>query len=92
MKDEVEIEDENQLLHYSALFADLKLTLYAIALNADRNGIDVYNNNQTPLIKAVLSGSVETVELLILNGAKVNISDSLGRTPLHYATLARDLK
>ncbi len=56
--DDIQIDNENQLLHYAALYSDLKLILYAISLNADRNSIDVYSNNQTPLIKAVLSVSV----------------------------------
>jgi hypothetical protein len=53
--DEIKINDENQLLHFASLYADLKLIIYSIALDADRNSMDIDNNNQTPLIKAVLS-------------------------------------
>lgn len=43
-------------------------------------------------LKNFLKDSIEAVELLILNGAKVNMSDALGRTPLHYATLTKNLR
>ena len=53
--EEIIIENENQLLHYASFFSDLKLIIYAIALNADLNFVDADNYDQTPLIKAVLS-------------------------------------
>ena len=43
----------------------------------------------TPLFFAVASGPnghPDIVNLLLKNGANVNVSDSLGRTPLHYAS------
>ncbi|RNA01459.1 arf-GAP with coiled- ANK repeat and PH domain-containing 1 [Brachionus plicatilis] len=56
-----------------------------------------YNPNETlngysPLIKAVLSRCIPAVELLLLNGAKVNICDFDGKTALHHATILNDLK
>ncbi len=42
----------DQLMHYAVINANLPLILYAIALDADRNSIV---DNQTPLIKAVIS-------------------------------------
>ncbi len=46
----------------------------------------------TPLIKAVHSGSIQAVELLLLNGAKLTICDFNGRSPLHHATILKDLR
>jgi ankyrin repeat protein len=46
----------------------------------------------TPLIKAVHSGSIQAVELLILNGAKLTICDFNGRSPLHHATILKNLR
>lgn len=79
---------------------------YAIALNSDKNSIidkattseemknerDYKQMGYTPLIKAVLSGSIPAVELLILNGAKLSLADFDGRTPLHHATIQNNLK
>jgi Arf-GAP/coiled-coil/ANK repeat/PH domain-containing protein len=45
-----------------------------------------------PLTKAVTSGFTPAVELLLLNGAKVNACDFRGRTALHHATIRKDLK
>jgi hypothetical protein len=42
----------NELLHHGSLNANLPLILYALALDADRNALI---DNQTPLIKTVLS-------------------------------------
>jgi ankyrin repeat protein len=38
------------------------------------------------LLQAVQSGNVERVRALIAKGASVNAKDSLGNTPLHYAS------
>jgi Arf-GAP/coiled-coil/ANK repeat/PH domain-containing protein len=35
----------------------------------------------------VLQGSVMAVEFLLLNGAKINVQDADGKTPLHLATV-----
>ena len=49
-------------------------------------------NGYTPLISAVHSGLVIAVELLLLNGAKLNDCDFNGQTALHHATILKDLK
>jgi len=38
-----------------------------------------------------LQGSVMAVEFLILNGAKINIQDADGKTPLHIATVMGEI-
>ena len=49
-------------------------------------------NGYTPLISAVHSGSIIAVELLLLNGSKLNACDFNGQTALHHATILKDLK
>ena len=85
----------------ASIYGDISLMHYALALNADRNLIlddvilvDIKEklNGSTPLIKAVHSGSLPAVELLLLNGAKLNACDSNGKTALHHATILRNLR
>ena len=52
----------------------------------------IISNEYTPLISAVTSGSVIAVELLLLNGFKLNACDKNGQTALHHATILKDLK
>ena len=40
---------------------------------------------QTPVMVAAREGSVDTVNLLIKHGAKLNVTDTLGKTVLHVA-------
>lgn len=42
-------------------------------------------NGQTSLFYAARSGSLETVELLLLEGLELNVQDKKGVTPLHAA-------
>lgn len=99
------ITHPNNLLHEACSRGDLAMILYAIALNADLNSvIDKINffdsvteqkdihHGFTPLIKAVNNCSTPAVELLLLNGAKINSCDFRGRTALHHATSLKSLK
>lgn len=59
----------------------------ALAHGADVNWANSEENQATPLIQAVLGGSLVTCEFLLQNGANVNQRDVQGRGPLHHATV-----
>uniref|UniRef100_A0A674I9Z0 Arf-GAP with coiled-coil, ANK repeat and PH domain-containing protein n=1 Tax=Terrapene triunguis TaxID=2587831 RepID=A0A674I9Z0_9SAUR len=59
----------------------------ALAHGADVNWVNTEENKVTPLIQAVLGGSLVTCEFLLQNGANVNHRDVKGRGPLHHATV-----
>uniref|UniRef100_A0A8C9QEI7 Arf-GAP with coiled-coil, ANK repeat and PH domain-containing protein n=1 Tax=Spermophilus dauricus TaxID=99837 RepID=A0A8C9QEI7_SPEDA len=59
----------------------------ALAHGADVNWANSEENKATPLIQAVLGGSLVTCEFLLQNGANVNQRDVQGRGPLHHATV-----
>ncbi|XP_049735821.1 arf-GAP with coiled-coil, ANK repeat and PH domain-containing protein 2 isoform X1 [Loxodonta africana] len=59
----------------------------ALAHGADVNWANLEENQATPLIQAVLGGSLVTCEFLLQNGANVNQRDVQGRGPLHHATV-----
>uniref|UniRef100_A0A452T7A4 Arf-GAP with coiled-coil, ANK repeat and PH domain-containing protein n=1 Tax=Ursus maritimus TaxID=29073 RepID=A0A452T7A4_URSMA len=59
----------------------------ALAHGADVNWANSEENKATPLIQAVLGGSLVTCEFLLQNGANVNQRDVQGRRPLHHATV-----
>lgn len=47
-----------------------------------------YTGRVTPLHLAAMAGHPDTIQLLILNGARLNTTTSQGLTPLHTAVLA----
>ncbi|XP_059801400.1 arf-GAP with coiled-coil, ANK repeat and PH domain-containing protein 2-like isoform X3 [Hypanus sabinus] len=59
----------------------------ALACGADVNWVNPEDNEATPLIQAVLGGSLVACEFLLQNGADVNRKDCRGRGPLHHATI-----
>lgn len=59
----------------------------ALAHGADVNWANSDEHQATPLIQAVLGGSLVTCEFLLQNGANVNQRDVQGRGPLHHATV-----
>ncbi|XP_078063790.1 arf-GAP with coiled-coil, ANK repeat and PH domain-containing protein 2-like isoform X2 [Mustelus asterias] len=59
----------------------------ALAHGADVNWVHAEDNKATPLIQAVLGGSLVACEFLLQNGADVNHRDCHGRGPLHHATI-----
>ncbi|XP_030632055.1 arf-GAP with coiled-coil, ANK repeat and PH domain-containing protein 3b [Chanos chanos] len=95
---EVEIEQETSdpedvrelhpgaLLYKASLAHNLPLMAEALAHGADVNLVSVEDERKTPLIQAVIGGSLVACELLLQNGADVNQRDMRGRGPLHHAT------
>ncbi|XP_051786360.1 arf-GAP with coiled-coil, ANK repeat and PH domain-containing protein 3-like [Erpetoichthys calabaricus] len=95
---EAEIEPENSdpedvrelhpglLIYKAALAHNLPVMAEALAHGADINWVNDEDENKTPLIQAVIGGSLIACEFLLQNGADVNQRDLRGRGPLHHAT------
>uniref|UniRef100_A0A8C5SNG2 Arf-GAP with coiled-coil, ANK repeat and PH domain-containing protein n=1 Tax=Laticauda laticaudata TaxID=8630 RepID=A0A8C5SNG2_LATLA len=95
---EVEIEQEASdledlrelhpgLLVYKASRArNLPVMAEALAHGANINWVNEEDESKTPLIQAVMGGSLIACEFLLQNGADVNQRDIRGRAPLHHAT------
>uniref|UniRef100_A0A3P8V0C5 Arf-GAP with coiled-coil, ANK repeat and PH domain-containing protein n=1 Tax=Cynoglossus semilaevis TaxID=244447 RepID=A0A3P8V0C5_CYNSE len=96
---EVEIEQETSsdledprelhpgaLLYRSSRLHNLLLMAEAIAHGADVHAASEEEEGKTPLIQAVMGGSLIACEFLLQNGADVNQRDMRGRGPLHHAT------
>ncbi|XP_065792046.1 arf-GAP with coiled-coil, ANK repeat and PH domain-containing protein 3 [Muntiacus reevesi] len=75
------------LAHRAARTRDLPALAAALAHGAEVNWADAEDEGKTPLVQAVLGGSLIICEFLLQNGADVNQRDSHGRAPLHHATL-----
>lgn len=75
------------LAHRAARARDLPALAAALAQGAEVNWADAEDEGRTPLVQAVLGGSLIICEFLLQNGADVNQRDSRGRAPLHHATL-----
>jgi ankyrin repeat protein len=80
--------DQNQPIHDAAHkgHADI-LRLLVSPFNVNLRGIQ----SRTVLCCAALGGSLECVEILLDNGADINMGDSGGWSPLMYALLAKDV-
>uniref|UniRef100_T1JJI0 5' exonuclease Apollo n=1 Tax=Strigamia maritima TaxID=126957 RepID=T1JJI0_STRMM len=79
-------ENPNVLLHKGARTPHLASICEALAFGADLNWVNIEDDGKTAIHQAICSGTVIACEYLFLNGAKNNIRDGLGRTPLHLAT------
>lgn len=78
--------DPNWLLAKGAETGNIIWICRALALGADRNTVAGNDLKRAPIHLAVLSGSVTSLQYLLLNGAKINITDVNGKTPLLIAT------
>lgn len=76
----------NLLLYEASAQSDLKLMSYALASGASVNWHNPIDQRRTPLFQAVSKGTMTACEYLLLNGAKCNLQDENGSTPLHFAT------
>ncbi|XP_064381546.1 arf-GAP with coiled-coil, ANK repeat and PH domain-containing protein 3 isoform X2 [Dromaius novaehollandiae] len=74
------------LIYKAAQARNLPLMAEALARGAEVNWVNDEDENKTPLIQAVMGGSLIACEFLLQNGADVNQRDIQGRAPLHHAT------
>ncbi|XP_058616926.1 arf-GAP with coiled-coil, ANK repeat and PH domain-containing protein 2-like isoform X2 [Onychostoma macrolepis] len=74
-------------LYWASFCRSLPDMAEALAHGAAVNWTNADEQNRTPLIMAVHGGSLVTCEFLLQNSASVNQQDSLGRGPLHHATI-----
>uniref|UniRef100_A0A4W6FVP7 Arf-GAP with coiled-coil, ANK repeat and PH domain-containing protein n=1 Tax=Lates calcarifer TaxID=8187 RepID=A0A4W6FVP7_LATCA len=74
------------LLYKASKARNLPVMAEALAHGADVNLVNDEDEGKTPLIQAVVGGSLIACEFLLQNAADVNQRDSRGRGPLHHAT------
>nr|XP_061802858.1 arf-GAP with coiled-coil, ANK repeat and PH domain-containing protein 3-like [Nerophis lumbriciformis] len=74
------------LLYKAAKARNLPVMAEALAHGADVNLVNKDDEDKTPLIQAVIGGSLLACEFLLQNAADVNQRDARGRGPLHHAT------
>lgn len=82
----ISINDANQLLYESSSSGKLLDIIQAIAYGADVNWKNENDEYRSPLHIACSQGNVLAVELLCQWNADVSSLDSLGKTPLDYAS------
>ncbi|XP_028437804.1 arf-GAP with coiled-coil, ANK repeat and PH domain-containing protein 3 isoform X2 [Perca flavescens] len=84
--------EDTRDLHPGALLCkaskarNLPVMADALAHGADVNLVNDEDEGKTPLIQAVIGGSLIACEFLLQNAADVNQRDARGRGPLHHAT------
>lgn len=74
------------LLYKASKARNLPVMAEALAHGADVNLVNDEDEGKTPLMQAVIGGSLIACEFLLQNAADVNQKDSRGRGPLHHAT------
>uniref|UniRef100_A0A3Q0SF90 Arf-GAP with coiled-coil, ANK repeat and PH domain-containing protein n=1 Tax=Amphilophus citrinellus TaxID=61819 RepID=A0A3Q0SF90_AMPCI len=74
------------LLYKASKARNLPVMAEALAHGADVNLVNEEDEGKTPLIQAVIGGSLIACEFLLQNAADVNQRDAKGRGPLHHAT------
>ncbi|KAK6617749.1 hypothetical protein RUM43_013977 [Polyplax serrata] len=74
------------LLYKAAAAHNLPVMCEALGSGADKLWTNAEDFDRNSLHQAIISGSVMACEYLLLNGAKINVQDSEGNTPLHLAT------
>uniref|UniRef100_A0A8C1IE81 Arf-GAP with coiled-coil, ANK repeat and PH domain-containing protein n=1 Tax=Cyprinus carpio TaxID=7962 RepID=A0A8C1IE81_CYPCA len=78
--------DPGALLYKACQARNLPVMAEALAHGADVSSVNEEDEGKSPLIQAVIGGSLIACEFLLQNGADVNQRDHRGRGPLHHAT------
>uniref|UniRef100_A0A671RBR7 Arf-GAP with coiled-coil, ANK repeat and PH domain-containing protein n=1 Tax=Sinocyclocheilus anshuiensis TaxID=1608454 RepID=A0A671RBR7_9TELE len=78
--------DPGALLYKACRARNLPIMAEALAHGADVNSVNEEDEGKSPLIQAVIGGSLIACEFLLQNGADVSQRDHRGRGPLHHAT------
>uniref|UniRef100_A0A4W5NTH8 Arf-GAP with coiled-coil, ANK repeat and PH domain-containing protein n=1 Tax=Hucho hucho TaxID=62062 RepID=A0A4W5NTH8_9TELE len=74
------------LLYKASQARNMPVMAEALAHGADVNSVNEEDDGKSPLIQAVIGGSLIACEFLLQNAADVNQRDAKGRGPLHHAT------
>uniref|UniRef100_A0A8C8D461 Arf-GAP with coiled-coil, ANK repeat and PH domain-containing protein n=1 Tax=Oncorhynchus tshawytscha TaxID=74940 RepID=A0A8C8D461_ONCTS len=74
------------LLYKASQARNLPVMAEALAHGAEVNSVHDEDDGKSPLIQAVIGGSLIACEFLLQNAADVNQRDAKGRGPLHHAT------
>uniref|UniRef100_A0A672NI14 Arf-GAP with coiled-coil, ANK repeat and PH domain-containing protein n=1 Tax=Sinocyclocheilus grahami TaxID=75366 RepID=A0A672NI14_SINGR len=82
--------DPGALLYKACQARNLPVMAEALAHGADVNSVNEEDEGKSPLIQAVIGGSLIACEFLLQNGADVNQRDHRGR--VHAHTLFSDLQ
>jgi len=69
--------------HNASSSGDLKMLAASLEELGDPDVVSL--SGATALHEAVIAGQIESAEFLLSHGADLNIKDSRGQTPLHYA-------
>eukprot|EP01080_Neovahlkampfia_damariscottae_P002799 gene2799-4207_t len=73
------------LLHWAAFHQSIGICQYLISLGADVNAVTKEENQESVLIWGILGANIQIVKNLIDNGAKIDVHDSQGMSPLMVA-------
>ena len=80
-------EEGKSPCHLATEIQSISLLSILFEYHADPNFMRKQEPYFSPLHLAVKQQSKETIEMLLNNGAKIDLADDLGNTPLHYASL-----
>ncbi|TSL61192.1 Arf-GAP with coiled-coil, ANK repeat and PH domain-containing protein 3 [Bagarius yarrelli] len=84
--EDVRVLHPGALLYKACQARNLPVMAEALAHGADVSSVNEEDEGKSPLIQAVIGGSLIACEFLLQNGADVNQRDLKGRGPLHHAT------
>lgn len=86
-------DDGDTQLHIAAVHGCEKSVSTLIRVCPDKAWLDVPNDyGLTPLHLSVMNGHVVVTRMLVIAGVSLGVRDRLGETPLHKATLLRNVE